>query len=108
MKYGLNKINIRLFTQQVGWLGGKKVEFHPWGPRIKLHKWHMLWSTLKYWLNISYLPKLLRLGGDMCQQLIGWKIMTLKIIAIKIHPNIYITYNKSIIINIINLKNNVS
>jgi hypothetical protein len=38
MKYGVNKINIILFTQQVGWLGGKGVELHPWGPRIKLHK----------------------------------------------------------------------
>jgi hypothetical protein len=38
MKYGFNRINIRLFTQQVRWLGGKEVEFHPWGPKIKLHK----------------------------------------------------------------------
>jgi hypothetical protein len=38
MKYGVNKINIRLFTQQLGWLDGKAVELHPWGPRIKLHK----------------------------------------------------------------------
>jgi hypothetical protein len=38
MKYGLNIMKIRLFTQQVGWLDGKGVEFHPWGPRIKLHK----------------------------------------------------------------------
>ncbi len=30
MKYGINKIKIRLFTQQVGWLGGKGVELHPW------------------------------------------------------------------------------
>jgi hypothetical protein len=29
MKYGLNKINIRLFTQQVRWLGGKGIELHP-------------------------------------------------------------------------------
>jgi hypothetical protein len=28
MKYGVNRINIRLFTQ-VGWLGGKGVELHP-------------------------------------------------------------------------------
>jgi hypothetical protein len=32
MKYGLNWINIRLFGQQMGWLGGKGVELHPWGP----------------------------------------------------------------------------
>jgi hypothetical protein len=37
MKYGLNKIN-KSFTQQAGWLGGKRVEFHPQGPRIKLDK----------------------------------------------------------------------
>jgi hypothetical protein len=49
MKLGLNRINVRLFTQQVGWFGGKGVELHPWGPKIKFHKW---------------LP---RLGGDMCQ-----------------------------------------
>jgi hypothetical protein len=30
MKYGLNKINTRLFKQQVGWFGGKGVQFHPW------------------------------------------------------------------------------
>jgi hypothetical protein len=38
MKYGLNRTNIKLFTQQMGWLGDKGIEFHPWGPRIKLHK----------------------------------------------------------------------
>ncbi len=38
MKYCLNKINTKLFTQQVGWFGGKRVQFHPWGPRIKIHK----------------------------------------------------------------------
>jgi hypothetical protein len=32
----------------------------------------------------------------------------IKIIKIKIHPIIYIIYNKSIIINIIKVKNNVS
>jgi hypothetical protein len=30
MKYGLNKINIRLFTQQVWWFGGNRVEFQTW------------------------------------------------------------------------------
>jgi hypothetical protein len=85
MKYGLNRINIRLFTQQVGWqLGGKGVELHPWGPKVKLHKWHALWSTLKYWPNIPYLLRLLRLGGNTCQQLIGWKIMKLIYIYIYI------------------------
>jgi hypothetical protein len=28
MKYGLNRINIKLFTQQVGF-GGKGIQFHP-------------------------------------------------------------------------------
>jgi hypothetical protein len=38
MNYGLNRIKIKLFTQQVRWLGGKGVELHPWGPKIKHHK----------------------------------------------------------------------
>jgi hypothetical protein len=38
MKYGLNRINIRLFAQQVWWLCGKGVKLHSWGPRIKHHK----------------------------------------------------------------------
>jgi hypothetical protein len=62
MKYGLNKINIRLFTKQVWWLGEKGVELHSWSPNMKFHKWHALWSTLEYWPNISYLPKLPKLG----------------------------------------------
>jgi hypothetical protein len=78
MKYGLNKIKIKLFTQQIKWCGGKGVELHPYSPRIKFHKSHSLWPTLEYWLNISYLPKLPRLGHDTCQQSIGWKIMKLK------------------------------
>ncbi len=73
-----------------------------WGPKIKLHKWHSLWSTLEYWPNISYLFRLPRLGGDKCQQLIKWKILRLKIIEIKIYLIIYIIYNKSTIIK--NLK----
>jgi len=28
MKYGLNRISIKIFTQQVWWLGGKGVELH--------------------------------------------------------------------------------
>jgi hypothetical protein len=39
MEYGLNKINIRLFTQEVGWLGCKGIELHILGPRNKLHMW---------------------------------------------------------------------
>jgi hypothetical protein len=48
MKYSLNKISIKLWTQQVGWLGGQGVELHPWGPRINFHKRHALLSTLEY------------------------------------------------------------
>jgi len=36
MKYGLNRINTRPFTQQGGVLGGKEVEFHPWFQRSML------------------------------------------------------------------------
>jgi len=36
MKYGINKINTKLFTQQIKWHGGKGVELHPYSPRIKL------------------------------------------------------------------------
>jgi hypothetical protein len=79
MKYGLNIIIMILFTQQVGRLGGKGVELYPWGPRIKLHKWHALCSTLEYWLNIVYLLRLPRLGGDMCQWLAKWEIIKLKL-----------------------------
>jgi hypothetical protein len=44
------------------WLGGKRIELHIWGPRNKLHMWHLLWSTLEYWQNILYLSRLPRLG----------------------------------------------
>jgi hypothetical protein len=40
MKYGPNKINNRLFTQQAGWLCDKAIELHSLGPKIKLHKWY--------------------------------------------------------------------
>ncbi len=29
MKYGLNRINIKLFAQQAEWIGCKRVELHP-------------------------------------------------------------------------------
>jgi hypothetical protein len=67
MKYSLDRIKIRLFTQQVGWLDDKRVEFHPWGLKIKCQKWHSLWSTLEYWLNILYVLRLFSLGGGICQ-----------------------------------------
>jgi len=38
MKYGVNRIKIKLFTQQLKWLGGEQIELHPWGPLIKLHE----------------------------------------------------------------------
>jgi hypothetical protein len=37
MKYDVSKINIILFTQQVEWFGGKKVELHPWSKDQTLH-----------------------------------------------------------------------
>ncbi len=67
MEYGLNKTNIRLFTQEMGWLGGKGIEFHIWGPGNKLHMWHLLWSTLEYWQNILYLLRLPRLGDYLSE-----------------------------------------
>jgi len=30
-------MNTRVFTQHAMWFGGEEVEFHPWGPKIKLH-----------------------------------------------------------------------
>jgi hypothetical protein len=33
MKHGINKINIKLFTQQVGWLNGKGIEFPSLGSK---------------------------------------------------------------------------
>ncbi len=63
MKYGLNKIKIKLFIQQMGWVGGKRIELCPWSLKIKLHNWHLLWFTLEYWPNILYLPILPKLGG---------------------------------------------
>jgi hypothetical protein len=63
MKYGLNRINIRLFTLQVVWCGGKGIKLHPCGSRIKFHKCYALWSTLDYWQNILCLFRLPKLGG---------------------------------------------
>ncbi len=34
----LNRRNIGLLTQQVKWLGSKRIELHPWGPKIKLRQ----------------------------------------------------------------------
>jgi hypothetical protein len=38
MKYGVHKINNGSFTEEMGWLGDKEIQFHFWGPRIKLQK----------------------------------------------------------------------
>jgi hypothetical protein len=60
-------------------------------------------NKLKYWPNIPYKPRLLKLSGDTCQQLIGWKIVKLKIIKNKyilLFMLSIIIYNK----NSINLK----
>jgi hypothetical protein len=40
-------MHVTFLLQQMGWLGGKGVNLHPWGSRINLHKWHGLWSMLK-------------------------------------------------------------
>jgi len=40
VKYGLNRMHSTIFTHQVGWFDGKKIDIHPWGLRIKLHKLH--------------------------------------------------------------------
>jgi hypothetical protein len=37
MKYGMNRINNKLFIEE-GWFNGKGIELHHWGPKIKLHK----------------------------------------------------------------------
>jgi hypothetical protein len=36
-------MHIISMPQQVGWLGGKKIDFHPWGLKTNPHKWHQLW-----------------------------------------------------------------
>jgi hypothetical protein len=45
-------MHVTSFPQQVGWLGGRSIDLHPWGSWINLDEWHGLWSTVKYWLNI--------------------------------------------------------
>jgi hypothetical protein len=34
----LNRMQINYLPQQVGWLGGKRVDFKPWGSKINPHK----------------------------------------------------------------------
>jgi hypothetical protein len=58
----LNRMHI-IILSQVGWLGGKKIDFHPWGSRINFHKWHGLWFMVWCWLNIPYLHSQLRLNA---------------------------------------------
>jgi hypothetical protein len=40
IKYGVNKMHSITSSQQVGWFDGKGIDIHPWGLRMKLHKWH--------------------------------------------------------------------
>ncbi len=59
----LNRMQITILSQQVRWLGGKRVDYHPWGSRIYSHRWHGLWLMVGCWLNIPYLLSLLRLSA---------------------------------------------
>jgi hypothetical protein len=66
MKYGPNRINTRLFTQ-AGWLGGEKIEFHPWVQRsnfINDIRCGQHWNIDR---NISYLLQLLNLNGCLSE-----------------------------------------
>jgi hypothetical protein len=56
----INKMYIS--SQQMRWLDGERVDFHPWGSKI-FHKWHGLWSMVEYWTNISYLHNQHMLGA---------------------------------------------
>jgi hypothetical protein len=40
-------MHVTTLPQQVGWLGGKKIDVHPCGSKINPHKRHWLWSTLE-------------------------------------------------------------
>jgi hypothetical protein len=57
MKHGLNRIKIKLFTQQMGWLGGEGGELQPWG--------QMRFVVVNVGILIKYfvLSRLLRLDG---------------------------------------------
>jgi hypothetical protein len=35
-----------IILSQMGWLGGKKFDFHPSGSRFNFHEWHGLWSMV--------------------------------------------------------------
>ncbi len=52
MKYGINRINIRLFSQQAEWLGGKRVELHPWGSKNQTLQ--MTYVVVKIGILIEY------------------------------------------------------
>jgi hypothetical protein len=64
MKYGLNKINIKLFTQQVSGLVVKS-SIPSLGSKDQTSQMTLLRSMMEYWLNIPYLigAYLGRLGG---------------------------------------------
>jgi len=33
-------MHVTFFSQQVGRLGGKRIDFHPWGLKINPQEWH--------------------------------------------------------------------
>jgi hypothetical protein len=33
-------MHLIMFSHQVGWFDGKRIDIHPWGQRMKSHKWH--------------------------------------------------------------------
>jgi len=36
----MNMAILYMYPQQVGWLGGKRVDLHTWGSRVNPHEWH--------------------------------------------------------------------
>jgi hypothetical protein len=55
MKYGLNIINTKLFTQQVGWFGGKGIDFHSWEFEDQISKMTFIVISIKI-LKEYFLP----------------------------------------------------
>jgi hypothetical protein len=41
-------MHVTFLPQEMGWLGGKRIDFHPLGSRVNPYEWHGLWSTLEY------------------------------------------------------------
>jgi hypothetical protein len=40
-------MHITILSQQVGHLGGKGIDLHPWGSWFNSHNWHGLWSMVR-------------------------------------------------------------